>query len=187
MNNMPPSSLPPSQPIRRGPSCWLVGSLTCLAVVVLVIIAIIAGFASFTHTATGKKFVGTFGSAMRDASQLPICEQNMMAIREAILRYKGHTGRYPDSLKQLSPTYLSDPSILHCPLDPNKDPSHVSYAYTKPTATTADNAPLLTMHWVLSFDAGPQTQSTDTEIILTFGGQIEQQQTRTVTPASAGA
>lgn len=188
MNNMPPSYVPPGPPIRRGPNCWLIGALTCLGIVVLVIIAIIVGIASFTHTAAGKKFASTFGSAMRGASMLPACEQNMLEIREAILRYHEHTGKYPDSLKDLVPTYVTDPSILHCPLDPNSDPSHVTYVYTKPNSSTSSAAPLLTLHWIMNMDVGPQTQTTDTAVTVTMGGEVTRSQSSTQsTNSNSGA
>lgn len=179
MNNMPPSYIPPGPPARRGPSCWLVGGLTCLGIVVLVIIAIIVGITSFTHSATGKKFASSMGSVFRGASMLPECKENMLTIRGAIMRYHDHTGHYPDNLRQLVPTYITDSSILHCPLDSVSDPSHVTYIYTKPSGSTPASAPLLTLHWLFTMNMGPQSQTTDTELIVTVGGQVSQQQTQT--------
>ena len=178
-NQQPPAYIPPSAPVKRGPSCWLVGALTCLGIVILVVIAIVVGITSFTHSAAGKKFASTFGSAMhKSATDAPIAIRNMETIREAIMRYHDHTGSYPDNLQQLVPTYLPDSSVLHSALDSNSNPSHVSYTYTKPTSSSTDSSTLLALHWQMSMSFGDQTQTTNFTYVLPIKGPIRQEQSQ---------
>jgi hypothetical protein len=187
MNNMPPSYIPPGPPVRRGPSCWLIGGLTCLGIVVLVIIAVIVMTVAFTHSPAGKKFTSGFGSAVREGTVAGMCRKNMQTIQGAIVRYHDHTGHYPSQLTDLLPDYLTDRAILHCSLDTNPDPDHVSYVYSKPTASTASNAPLLTLHWQMNMEMMGTSQTLDeTEIVTLAGNPTHQQSQSTVTTAPAG-
>jgi hypothetical protein len=173
-NQQPPSYIPPSAPPRRGPSCWLVGALTCLGIVILVVIAIVIGISSIAHSPAGKKFVSTFSSAVHTGSMVPECQAKMRTIREAIIRYHEHTGSYPNNLKQLVPTYLPDASTLHCQLDSSTDPSHVTFIYTKPTDSTSDSSTLLAFHMQMTMSFGEQTQVQDYTYSITKGGELQQ-------------
>ena len=78
--------------------------------------------------------------AEREAKNIEICTQNLIAIGKSIQTYQKEKGDYPEWLSDLHhPTYLPDPDILICPSDKtggkavmprNVDPNMpVSYGY----------------------------------------------------------
>ncbi len=59
------------------------------------------------------------------------CQQNMIAIGEALKRYEDVNDVYPRTLDDLKKDYLKDPSVLSCPtIDGKKDES--CYTYHRP-------------------------------------------------------
>lgn len=65
------------------------------------------------------------------------CRMNMVAVGDAIGRYHDATGAYPADLHAIEKEYLTDRSVLRCPLDKSKD-NKPSYAYHRPGANSGD-------------------------------------------------
>ena len=164
--------------MRRGPNCWLVGGLTCVGLVIIGAIAIFAGFYSL--------FRGPLKGAIQSGAAAQMCKQHMLQIQQAVDRYHTHTGTYPDALTDLVPTYLPDRSVLHCSMDTNPDPSHVTYEYSKPTETTPGTAPLLTLHWNMSIKMMGTSQTVGETEIVTVNGEQEHSQTQNMVTTTTG-
>jgi hypothetical protein len=86
----------------------------CLIVTALVMGLFIAGLLYFARLPSVQ--------AMR------ICSSHMQEVASAVSRYEDVNGHRPSDLRALAKQYLSDPSVLRCPLD--KSPGDApSYAY----------------------------------------------------------
>ncbi len=77
---------------------------------------------------------------MQMAYSMTACTENLQSVGTALQRYRGdHGGRYPQTLEELVPTYLTDKSVLKCPTD-SAVRREVSYAYTPPPGGAPANA-----------------------------------------------
>jgi hypothetical protein len=178
--------VPPGYPVqqRRGPSCWAVGGIGCLVVIVVGIVFLIAIVGVVVKSPAGKDIGSSLRSNIKTAFASASCVVAMPAIREAILRYHDHTGNYPNKLTDLSPDYLPSGTSLHCSVDKSDDPSHVTYQYFKPTDKTPQSATLLSFFYVQTTKAGTFQQSQTITEVMTLGGQ---QSTNVSTPQTTGA
>jgi len=179
--SLPPPGYPPVQQ-NRGPSCWAIGGIGCLVVIVVGIVVVLAVVKSVFSTKEGRAFSSSFSSAMKTSVAAGSCTAAMPTIRSAILRYHGHEGTYPPNLKSLSPDYLPAGISLHCKVDKVDDPSHVTYQYFRPTEKTPQSAVLMKFSFDTTFSAGAGQSVTQTMTEqITLGGQqsVVTQQTQT--------
>jgi type II secretory pathway pseudopilin PulG len=123
----------------------------------------------------------SIGSVMQSANQMVGTAQKAQMVRTALAKYKSDTGHYPASLTDLVPQYLPNADALHTPADPNPDPTHVSFDYTQPSGTAPGSTPLLSYHSYMSMNVAGMTQKIDTKTTFTIDGQMNEDQTQTVT------
>ena len=172
-----PPAYQPGPPARRGPSCWVVGGVSCL--VVFLAAAALIGIAAYkvARSPEVQKLGQSFKGMMGNLQEAVACKPHMEDIRAAIVRYRGKYGKYPDNLGQLVPEFLSERSVLHCPIDPVKDPSHVTYRYYKPTDATPGSAPLLSFDAKTAVSLGSQVQTLTQTFEITRDGATRMKQT----------
>lgn len=104
-----PQSIPPRGCSRPVKACAVVLLLLIMAVIVLVVYVV----------------------RMPAARALFQCQQNMIAVGEALKRYEDVNGAYPKTLDDLKKDYLKDPSVLSCPtIEDRSDDS--CYTYHRP-------------------------------------------------------
>lgn len=130
---------PPQPPQQSsGSGCFKAAGITCG---VLLILVIIGGFMVYNAV---KKTISNPNSILGQSFKIGIDASNGVVIQQAIVKYKNDNGKYPPNLTALTPKYL-DPSKLHAGNDPNPDPSHVSWTYTRPDASATAETPLLSL------------------------------------------
>ena len=116
------------QPVRKPRSCWLVGGITCLTLLIITIGLVYFLYVKFSKT---PMFRNTFSSA----TQMAQCMPHLAEASGALTRYKQKKGAYPEKLVDLYPTFLDDKTNLHCPADTSPI-DNVSYTYKKPDMKT---------------------------------------------------
>jgi hypothetical protein len=126
-------------------SCWFVAGVGCLIAFILGAALFGFGLYRFGHSKAGGQLMNGAHVAIDQETKLRDCEPKMKAIHDALGRYQLKVGDYPKTLASLVPDYLTSPSILHCETDPVKDPSHVSFVYSRPTPTTQPSAVILSV------------------------------------------
>jgi hypothetical protein len=165
--------------------------MTCLVVVIVVAVLIATSVYNFSKTSDGKKLFSSMNSALGQVQKLAPCIEKMKAANDALHRYRERNGSYPPTLAALLPDYLGGNSPLHVDLDPNPDPSHVSFKYTPPAADAPGATPVLSFQYSYTLDIGVQKNHVDAEIVMLLDGRTEQNQTQTLTvpaePATPGA
>lgn len=193
-NPPPPGFQPPTYqyaPQKRGPSCWAVGGIGCLVIFILGAVLTFLAINRYVHSKTGHEFMEGFTSAMKTSAAGAECVAPMTEIRKAILRYHEHEGKYPDNLTQLASKYLPAGVTLHCGVDQNDDPSHVTYEYFKPTDKTPPSAILLRYSWPVSITIAGQTSTQTMTEQITLDGTVSETQTSSTTmpvsPPGAGS
>jgi|LSQX01.2.fsa_nt_gb hypothetical protein len=67
-------------------------------------------------------------SRMPSVHAIGTCKYNLQELAAAVSRYEDVTGSRPEKLKDLAGQYLSDKSVLKCPLDKTSDKTS-SYTY----------------------------------------------------------
>lgn len=171
--SIPPSSAPPpfaqyGTPPHSPPSssggCWKAAGITCGVLLLLGIVAVVIGGLAVRRAVHNHS--GMFGTFMNIGTTIG----NGVKIQRAIVQYHTTHGRYPDTLTDLVADGDIDGKILHSPLDPNSDPGHISWTYHRPTATSAPNAPLLTMHYTLTIPGANTQQTTGSDIVINLDG-----------------
>jgi hypothetical protein len=172
MNNpgdfVPPRVVPAKQPL----SCWLIGGIGCLVICLLVAIALALAAYQVLNSKTGKQMMSGMGAIMQNAERMPEAKQKMNDIHGALLRYDLKNGQYPLSLAELSPDYLANGNELHCTLDPNPDPTHISFTYFRPTPEVPSTSRVLTIKWSDKLVVGKTTSDDSFVLSETIGGQI---------------
>ncbi len=181
--NFPPGGYvtPNSTPPKRGPGCWAWGLMTCLVVVIIFAVLFAAGLYKMSKTAQGRKLMGTFSSAVHSGQNMGACMQKMKAVRDAVVRYHDHTGKYPANLNALLPDYLASPATLHCDLDSVTDPKHVTFVYTKPKEGAPGSTPLLSFHWKYEIAVGDQSELSEMNVGMTLDGTTNTSQSQSST------
>ena len=86
----------------------------CLLTLLIIILAI-----------TG---ISVYVSRMPEFKPILTCVQNQIEIYNAIHRYKDLNNSYPKNLDIIKNEYLSNPDVLYCPMDKNKE----GYEYINP-------------------------------------------------------
>jgi hypothetical protein len=142
MSDFPPPSnqpfndiLPPPPPPRSssGDGCWKWGGISCglgclsLAILIAAVFVIVM-----------PQIKPLFSECMKLESDVSIVQQEMKAVLRAIDRYREAKGRYPSSLEELLPKYISDRSELKFS---QNQPGPV-FKYTAPTGQS-DDTPIL--------------------------------------------
>lgn len=116
------------QPVKRSRSCWAIGGITCLTLLIITIALIYFLYVKFSKTPV-------FKNAYSNATQMSECIPHLGEISGALDRYKQKKGAYPAGLNDLYPDFLEDKSNLHCPSDASPTDT-VSYTYERPDSKT---------------------------------------------------
>ena len=183
----PPAGYVPPPLRRSGPGCLVYGLVTCFVVFVFFAVLIATGVYQLAKSPSGKKLFTNVKQAMNGAAQFGECAKKMQLVQAAVVRYHDHTGSYPSSLLALQPDYLTDPAALHCDMDANPDPKHVSFKYTRPAEGAPDTTPLLSVHWIYTLNTGEQSATTtDIDLVMLLNGHTIQTQTH-LTKSAPGA
>lgn len=113
-------------------SCWVLGGVGCLGLLIVGIIGI---------WLLANQFGKTFGGLVESLSVLrQEVAPPMKKIAEAIQRYQKDTGKYPPTLNALVPKYLSPQEVQAITL---KDGKQLQWVYTPPKPTDVDNTVIL--------------------------------------------
>lgn len=176
MNPQPPVSGPPA---RSGPSCWTVGGIGCLIVIVVVFVIAFVGVRSFMDTKAGHQVATVIRSAFNGSREAIACETKMSDVYAAIGRYRAKNGRYPANLRVLTPDYLPDAGTCHCSLDSNPDPAHPTFVYKPPTESSKPADRLLSFTWTQKIALMQQTETVQSVYYFTIAGKTMVQQTTT--------
>jgi hypothetical protein len=125
-------------------SCWLLGGIGCLGLLIVGVLAIVLG---------GRALVNTFGRAYQGvATKTQVVVPKQRAIYDALQRYAAdNNGKYPQSLKQLVPKYMAeDPTqpirlhdgtevrLVYKPPKPNAAPETVILEHKPPIKATME-------------------------------------------------
>jgi hypothetical protein len=167
---------PPIAPQKRAPSCWLIGGLGCLGFFTVLWISMAIGFYQVLRTPNGKQLVREFGNVIAMSSKIPEAQKKITDIRGALIRYDLKNSVYPISLKSLQPDYLPDKSELHCALDSNPDPNHISFVYTQPSPGASSSTKILSLSWSMTMDSDHQQMIMQEVLTDTLGGRLIQSQ-----------
>jgi hypothetical protein len=125
-------------------SCWVLGGIGCLGLLVIGIAALVLG---------GRVVINTFGRPIEEVvSKAQVVVPKQRAIYDALQRYAAdNKGKYPQSLKQLVPKYVSeDPTrpirfpdgtevqLVYKPPKPNAGPETVILEHKPPIKATME-------------------------------------------------
>ncbi len=162
-------------PKSNSGGCWKAFGITCgvlvIAVIILIAIAVNAVKKGLAHP--DKSTI--LGASIEVANGT----KNGVEIVKALQRYHTHTGKYPNSLKDLVPDYLPDGKILHSDVDgDSSDIGHISYKYTKPAPDAPGDTPVLQYHYRMDIHMAGQEQSQDGTVIFNLNGTSSQSTTR---------
>ncbi|MHB1455660.1 MAG: hypothetical protein ACYC0V_01975 [Armatimonadota bacterium] len=140
----PPTKKPLEKPNK---SCWRVGGITCLTLLILTIALSYFLYVKFSKTPA-------FKNVYSNVNQMSQCMPRLAEISGALSRYKQKNGAYPEKLADLYPTFLEDKSYLHCPADQSPI-DNLSYTYKKPDKNTqsSDIVVSCTRHEILKTTA----------------------------------
>ena len=188
---MTPGFVPPQPQMRQnGPGCWAIGAIRCMVVLLLGAVLFFTAVGKFMNSSAGKELKKQLTSTMQGVKEQVVCVQNFEEVHAALKRYVDKNGKYPKSLTELVPDYLTDSNKCHCELDPNPDPKHVTFVYTPPTPTSKPDDRVLSFTADQKITIQNQTQVMSTEYYYTVAGKemVQQSQTdptgkTTVTPA----
>src|SRR4051812_18136461 len=131
-----PHDSPSAGPSRRcamKPS--LFSFLGMLLGVALVPVGASSTFAAFPPPATGTKI-----------DTAAACSHHLEAIGRALSAYQKENGKLPPHLSDLSPRYLTDRALFHCPADPSRG---------EPVAGRADPKLPISYLYEMSLEKGP--------------------------------
>ncbi len=130
------------RPTDGGSGCLKALGVTCLTLLVLGIIAVLALFPTVR---------GVFQTAQGAAQ----ARQDGETIRQAILAYHQKNGAYPPTLISLVTDGESDGRDFHSDLDADPSPAHVSWDYTPPAESAPGDTPLLDLPYHFTFAGHP--------------------------------
>lgn len=114
-------------------SCWLIGGLGCLGIVVIGIIAMVI---------LGRSLVDTVGRPIEEVvSKAQVVVSVQRAAYDALQQYAAaHNGRYPKSLKELTPKYAAEDLTRPIKLE---DGSEVRLVYKPPQPNASPDTVIL--------------------------------------------
>ncbi|MGO8669964.1 MAG: hypothetical protein ACLQVD_01125 [Capsulimonadaceae bacterium] len=163
--------VPPPPPQSNSGGCFKALGITCA---VLLVLGLIGGVLIFQAV---KTQMSNPSSVFSQSMKIGMAAQSGPIICRAIAQYKAANGTYPPNLQALVPQYLPDKSVLHSSLDPNPDPSHISWTYTPPAAGAAATTPMLSLPYHITVSAGGKTQTVPGQILFDANGQPIRQTT----------
>jgi hypothetical protein len=171
--NVPPGGyINPNQKRPGAGGCWLWGGLGCLGIFLIVAAVIAYSTYSLVH--------GKFGTSVTSMASTTIKAKK---VEDAINQYKRDTGHYPDNLTDLIPKYLPNQSALHGDSDPNPDPNHVTFEYTKPADNASGKTVMLSYHTPMDMNIMGAKAHIDTKINYNVDGSESRDATQTTTTA----
>lgn len=114
-------------------SCWVLGGVGCLGLLIIVVVAGILG---------GRAFMSSFGEPIKElATKTQVIVPKQRAVYDALQRYSAeNNGKYPQSLKQLAPKYVAEDPTRPIPLD---DGTEVRLVYKPPKPDAAPETVIL--------------------------------------------
>ena len=119
---------PPGRPANNNGGCFKAFGITCLTLLVLGIIGVVALFPIVR-------------GAFQTGRQVVADGRNGQEIRRAIVAYHIRNNKYPSSLTALvSDGEVTDPAVFHNDPDP---PGRISWHYTVPPNGAPGNTPIL--------------------------------------------
>src|SRR5579871_3906169 len=75
----------PPEP-KKGPSCWTIGGIGCVVVILVIAILAFVGVQKLLSSKEGKEIVGTVQNAMRGAKEAVACKTKLEQIDSAIMK-----------------------------------------------------------------------------------------------------
>ncbi len=157
-------------PYRRGrTSCWVLGGLGCLGLLILAFVGIYL---------LGRAIQQSFGGVIQQSEQMErMVIPRMKSIYQALQRYAAdHNGKYPPNLQALAPRYLDQSYLQPIAVQGQKTPIKIIYKPPKPDAPpdtiVLEHQPPIVMKF------GMFGESVETRITLQVqkDGQISQMQ-----------
>ena len=124
--------LPPPPPPRAsgGDGCWKWGAIGC-------------GMGCLSLAILGAAMIYMFMPLMNTSTkidaELGVLRQDMQTVGQAINEYREANGTFPATLKALVPKYLSGAESLKS----SQHPSGPEFKYTRPAASSPEDAPIL--------------------------------------------
>lgn len=116
-------------------SCWLVGGLGCLGLLVLGVVGIILFFRAILNSDFAKGIVAMEQSQRQMNIRIGVIHNALEAYK------KDHKGNYPPDLKTLVPEYLPEDQIKPFELDLQ---TKLNWVYKKPKSDDPDSFIVLT-------------------------------------------
>lgn len=98
-----------------------------------------------------------YASITTQANKAEAVSNEGRRIYKAVNDYRAATGKYPDTLNQLVPKYISL-SELHTSADNDPNPAHVSWKYYKPADTSSPKAPMIETSIEINYDGSSINQ-----------------------------
>jgi hypothetical protein len=173
---------PYQQPKRSGAGCWVGGLVGCL---LIIIIGVLVVFFSVRQAIKGSSgFMQGFQGAVKSTQDMVQCVQQMRIVDQALNRYNADHGSYPPNLSALVPSYIPTQSELHCGLDPNTNPNHVSFTYFRPPAGAPKSTTVLSISGSYTMTVAQQSQSIKTTETMALDGTTQQSQSQSMTGPS---
>lgn len=161
--------IPPNQPPSNSNSgCLKAFGITCG---VLLVLAIVGGIFAvrFVKNSMADKH-GLFGQI----AGIGMTSANGVQIQKAVVAYHDKHGHYPDTLMDLVSDGQIDGKILHSDMDPNPNPGHVSWQYTKPAEGAPGNTPILKFHFRLNVPTGKNQPPPESDVVINLDGSTPQ-------------
>jgi hypothetical protein len=114
-------------------SCWLLGGVGCLGLLIVGVLAIVLG---------GRALFETVGKPVEQVlTKAQVVVPKQRAIYDALQRYAAdNNGKYPQSLKQLVPKYVPEDPTRPIPLN---DGTEVRLVYKPPKPNAAPETVIL--------------------------------------------
>lgn len=114
-------------------SCWLLGGIGCLGLLIIGVLAIVLG---------GRALFETVGKPVEQVlTKAQVVVPKQRAIYDALQRYAAdNNGKYPQSLKQLVPKYMAEDPTQPIRLD---DGTEVRLVYKPPKPNAAPETVIL--------------------------------------------
>ncbi len=149
-------------------SCWVIGGLGCLGLLVLLVIGMYL---------LGRAFQQTFGGVIQMATEIEqVFEPRFQKVTTAIQRYlQDNNGKYPPNLQALVPKYLQAEDLQPIELS---DGTKIEFVYKAPKPNDPPSTVVLEHNPPVSIPIEMMGEKVDTRITYQFtkDGRIEQRQ-----------
>lgn len=166
----PPSGFPmpggpyypaPQRPANNNAGCFKAVGITCGVLFVIVAIVLIF-FVRYVKNQMSNPGNNPIGIGIKAG----LATQGGMRLQQAIVAYHTKHGQYPKNLMQLVMDGETDGRELHNGLDPNPNPAHISWQYTRPAEGAPGDTPILREPYQITFG----NQSTQGQIVINLNG-----------------